>query len=77
MRKHVRDTHTGQFAYDGNFDRMCDCGHTLGFHADGGFDCLTGSGCPGDPHPGVTCDCRKFRQSRRRPRPASDAKSDS
>lgn len=55
-----RDPHTGQYAYDGDFDRMCVCGHTLGVHVDGGFDCINGD--VGDDR--VRCECMKFRQSR-------------
>jgi hypothetical protein len=63
--RQVRDSVTGQYAFDGDFARMCTCGHTLGVHAAGGFDCLAGTGVLDDPSPGTTCECRKFRQSRR------------
>lgn len=65
-RTRNRDDRNGQFAYDGKFERLCICGHTLGVHAVGGFDCLAGTNCLDDPHPGKHCDCQKFRQSRRK-----------
>jgi hypothetical protein len=55
-----RDPVTGQYAYDGDFSRMCVCGHPLGEHIAGGFECQ----CV----PGRTCDCLKFRQSRKKPK---------
>lgn len=65
----IRDGYTGQFAYKlGGFDRMCVCGHSLGSHCAGGFDCLVGTGIPqfGADDNSKTCDCQKFRQSRRK-----------
>jgi hypothetical protein len=38
-KRKVRDVRTGEFAFDNNFDRMCVCGHTLGVHVHGGWDC--------------------------------------
>lgn len=55
----ARDAVTGQYAYSGDWDRVCRCGHTLGIHVDGGFDCLNqerGAGGSGEP-----CDCERFR----------------
>lgn len=62
----------GQYAYDGNLDRLCVCGHTLGAHS-----CGSPSGClfyslpvceqtgnPGADKP--ECGCVKFRLSRKR-----------
>jgi hypothetical protein len=45
-----RDPVTKRYAYFGRFERPCLCGHTLGIHIAGGFDC----GARG-------CDCEKFR----------------
>jgi hypothetical protein len=59
----ARDPHTGQFAFDGGFDRVCRCGHTLGTHVHGGFDCMNGDrGAPGAD--GTPCDCERFRERR-------------
>lgn len=63
--KQDRDARNGQYAFDGKLDRMCGCGHTLGLHGQGGSDCMAGTGCMNDPHPGTFCDCEKFHQARR------------
>lgn len=55
-KRKLRDAATGQYAYDQNWDRMCRCGHTLGVHVSGGFDCI--NVVEGDRTP---CDCEKFR----------------
>jgi len=55
-RCNLRDPATGQYAYDQNWDRMCRCGHALGIHVSGGFDCQ--NSVEGDRTP---CDCTKFR----------------
>lgn len=56
---------SGRFAYWNKFDRLCTCGHTLGVHVAGGFDCLNGTksvpGASGDP-----CKCEKFKPSRKK-----------
>lgn len=64
-----RDGATGRYSYFGGFDRLCVCGHTLGIHCAGGFDCFAGSNCniPDDPG-GLRCDCQKFRLSRKKPK---------
>ncbi len=66
----------GQFAYSGDMERMCVCGHKLGVHAAvGPHDCFAGTNCPDDPNPpGVFCDCQKFRPSRRKAARAALAK---
>lgn len=66
-RQQFRDVRNGQFGFDGNWDRMCVCGHKLGVHGMGGVDCMAGTNVPDDPNPrGVWCDCEKFRPSRRK-----------
>ena len=61
-RTQPREQESGRFAYDGDFDRLCRCGHRLGVHTAGGLDCLAGSGVTDDPSSaGELCDCRKFR----------------
>lgn len=72
-KNEYRDTN-GQFAYFGGFDRLCVCGHTLGIHCAGGFDCFAtppGEGPKDFQVEGLKarCDCQKFRPSRRKPRP--------
>lgn len=67
-KSQARDHRTGEYAFDGNWDRMCVCGHRLGVHGDGGLDCLAGTNVLDDPSPrGAFCNCLKFRQSRRKP----------
>lgn len=63
-QRQLRDRATGQYAWDGDMSRMCVCGHTLGVHCAGGFDCMNGSGCPGAT--GEPCDCQKFQLSRKK-----------
>lgn len=65
-RHQFRDPQTQQFAYQNNWERLCVCGHPLGCHVAGGFDCLNGQNiayATGEP-----CDCEKFRPSRKKPR---------
>ncbi len=65
-RAQFRDQTNGQFAMQNNWDRMCVCGHVLGSHCAGGFDCLHGTGAEMPRAPGEHCDCQKFRQSRKK-----------
>lgn len=61
----------GRYAYDGNLDRLCVCGHTLGNHSCGSAaDCILYSlptieqrSYPGADKP--NCGCMKFRLSRK------------
>lgn len=56
-----RDPVTGQYAFDGNSDRICTCGHRLGAHIAGGFECGTNSA----DHPETKgCRCKIFKQAR-------------
>lgn len=72
MNKQRKREINGQYAHEGNLDRLCVCGHTLGAHACGSpADCLFYSlpvceqaGKPGAVHP--DCNCQKFRLSRKR-----------
>jgi hypothetical protein len=60
-----RNRQTGQYTYDGDWERLCVCGHKLGVHAaEAPHDCMAGSNCPDDPHPGTFCDCQKFRPAK-------------
>lgn len=69
-----RDHVTGQFEFDNDFGRMCRCGHTLGVHAAGGWDCLNAETGIGPEHTGEPCDCQRFRPVRPRKRkPAAPA----
>lgn len=61
-KRKLRDPATGQYAYDQDWDRMCRCGHTLGVHVSGGFDCI--NAVEGDRTP---CGCEKFRPASTRP----------
>lgn len=75
--KEYRDPETGQYAYWNNFDRVCECGHTLGIHCAGGFDCFA---CPPGKGPfpveGLTehCTCQKFKPQRKRRTPLTRRK---
>ncbi len=60
-----RDPSTGQFGYWNDFDRMCKCGHTLGVHIAGGFECGIDAVGGGEPE-AVGCKCQKFRPSGKR-----------
>jgi hypothetical protein len=70
-----REKGTGRYAFDGDFDRLCTCGHRLGQHtADRGRDPETGKmmqpciiGDDGRTH----CDCACFKPA---PRPQTAAK---
>lgn len=55
----ARDHVTGQFAHDGDFERTCVCGHALGIHLHGGFDCISA-----DIGDGSSCGCTRFRKPR-------------
>jgi hypothetical protein len=57
----AREKTTGRYAFDGRFDRACVCGHTLGVHIAGGFECINH-----DVGDGKRCDCLRFREKRRR-----------
>jgi hypothetical protein len=56
--KTERDAVTGQYKHDGNWDRPCRCGHSLGVHSaeqvKGKRPCQNGD-------TGDDCDCQKFR----------------
>lgn len=69
-RPRKRET-DGKYAHEGNLERLCVCGHTLGFHGAGSpADCLFYSfpaveraGKPGEQKP--DCGCQKFRLPRK------------
>jgi len=65
-KNEYRDPTNGQYAYFGNFDRLCVCGHTLGVHIAGGFEC--GIDAKHTEPAAVGCQCQKFRPSRRKQR---------
>lgn len=64
----------GKYAFDGNYDRLCVCGHTLGSHSCGSpADCLFYSLSAADERritdPGAdnpNCGCLEFRLSRKK-----------
>lgn len=63
--KRYREPGTGKYAYFGDFDRLCKCGHTLGVHIAGGFEC--GADARGNNEAGAEgCECQKFRPSGKR-----------
>ena len=61
-RNQFRDPTNQRFAYTDNWDRLCVCGHKLGCHVAGGFDCLNDE--PVKYATGEPCDCKKFRPSK-------------
>lgn len=76
-RKQNREVGTGRYTYEGQWERMCVCGHTLGVHSAVRLrdeetgkmlqDCLTGTGVEEDPALfGKFCDCTLFRPSRKK-----------
>lgn len=61
IKKQVRDPATGQFAFDGDFGRVCSCGHPLGAHLHGGWDC----GVTPNAYPeSRDCQCVRFHPKR-------------
>ena len=54
-KKEYREPGTGRYSYWNGFDRICKCGHTLGIHIAGGFECG-----------GKDCTCQKFKPSGKR-----------
>ncbi len=68
-----REPGTGRYAYWNDFDRLCKCGHTLGVHIAGGFEC--GADPIGNNEPEAEgCTCRKFRPSGKRRSTEGEAK---
>jgi len=62
-----RNRHTGQYSFEGNYERLCVCGHTLGTHAaEPPHDCFnedTGI----ESATGEVCECKRFRPSKKKP----------
>ena len=54
----IRDPANGQYAFSGDMERLCTCGHILGEHIAGGFECQCVVG--------RDCKCLKFKQSRKK-----------
>jgi hypothetical protein len=65
-----RDPTTGRFDYFGDFDRLCKCGHSLGVHIAGGYECGTDTSGNNEPE-AAGCKCQRFRPSGKRRTPAS------
>lgn len=61
----VRDTKTGQYAFDNDFDRLCKCGHSLGVHSAGGYYCNTDAIGNNEPE-ALGCKCEHFRPNGKR-----------
>lgn len=54
-----RDRKSGRYSYDGDFSRVCRCGHTLGIHAaEAPHPCFNEDDGIGD---GAPCACERFR----------------
>jgi len=63
--KRYREPGTGRFAYWNDFNRVCKCGHRLGDHVAGGFEC----GCDPQHSPETRgCKCQRFRPTGKRRR---------
>lgn len=73
MAENYREPGTGRYAYWNDFERLCVCGHTLGQHVAGGFECLCGPNGIIEHHAETRCECQKFRPSRKKPRPTEEA----
>lgn len=64
--------YNGQYAYNGNLERMCVCGHAFGHHGGGSpADCLVYSFPENERKEWVNgdkpnCGCEKFRLSRKK-----------
>lgn len=57
-----RDGRNGRYTFDGDMERLCVCGHTLGHHFGGApHECAVSTMKPYTP-----CDCPKFRPSRKK-----------
>jgi hypothetical protein len=70
--KEIRREADGRYGFDGNWDRLCVCGHSLGVHAaqndTGKRPCFNeDSGIVGGT--GEPCDCEHFRPSKKKPHP--------
>lgn len=66
--KEYREPGTGRYAYWNDFERLCKCGHSLGVHIAGGFEC--GADAIGNKEPeAIGCKCEKFRPSGKRRSP--------
>lgn len=63
--ENYRDPVTGQYDFDGDWDRVCVCGHRLGSHIAGGHECIVHDCEPG----AAECACPRFRQKRIKGRP--------
>lgn len=64
-QRRYREPGTGRFSFWGDFDRLCKCGHSLGVHVAGGFDC--GADPIGSEEPDAEgCQCQRFRPSGKR-----------
>lgn len=63
--KTYREPGTGRYSYYGDFDRLCKCGHSLGVHIAGGFECGTDPTGNGELE-AVGCTCERFRPSGKR-----------
>lgn len=80
MNGQPRERETGRYAFAGDQDRMCTCGHRLGVHtAEPSHECMNGD--LGIAHFGATgtpCNCKRFRLSRRKPNagPSADGGKD-
>lgn len=60
-----REPGTGRYSYFGDFDRLCKCGHSLGVHIAGGYECGTDPTGGGEPE-SAGCKCERFRPSGKR-----------
>lgn len=66
MRKiQLRDPTNNQFAFQNNWKRLCVCGHNLGVHTAGGFDCLNEDNHCSPDATGDACNCHKFRPKKK------------
>lgn len=73
--RYQKREHDGRYAFDGNLQRLCVCGHSLAVHSAGSpADCLLYSFPENDPQrqaeqAPVDCGCKRFRLSRTKKSP--------
>ena len=67
MKDERARAHDGCYTFEGNWDRLCVCGHALGHHtASAPHECLGPDGCG----PGDRCECLAFVPAKERRRRA-------
>jgi hypothetical protein len=58
--RRARERATGRYGFEGDWERLCTCGHTLGHHL-----AEAPHGCIESDFADVECDCERFRPAKR------------